>query len=466
MSNNQAVHSKEIWRLAWPQIVMMLCHFFIGLADVYVAGKLDTNVQAALGLISQVLFFFLILAMSLSNGTVSAISQSLGAGKKNRARNYTLLSLGLVFSAGLIIVLLALPAKGLLINILQTPQAVRPIASYFLVIYLSLLPIYYLFIVSNAIFRANKQVHIPMLSMGCTTLANFFGDFGLCFGLWGLPQMGFKGLAWATFLSVSTGCLVNLYILSRQNRLSLLEFPPLKWIKTALPYLWQVSWPAGLVQFLWHSAYMCLFALIASLPQGKVTALAAMAVGIRIESLLFLPAMAFNMTASILIGHHLGRQDFIGAKKTARRIWLMGTTLVSLVGLAVWLAAPILAGLLAPERAVQTEIINYLFFNILAIPFTATTLIFGGVFIGAGATKFNMLAIGGTSWLVRIPLAFLLGHLVFKQATGIWLSMLLSQLTQAILMSCLFISGKWRRFTMLSPKQPITHPGPFNIKQE
>ena len=37
-----------------------------------------------------------------------------------------------------------------------------------------------------------------------------------------------------------------------------------------------------------------------------VSALAGMTAGIRIESLLFLPGFAFNMTASILVGHELG----------------------------------------------------------------------------------------------------------------------------------------------------------------
>jgi Na+-driven multidrug efflux pump len=219
------------------------------------------------------------------------------------------------------------------------------------------------------------------------------------------------------------------------------------------------------MQLLWHSAYMVLFSITASLPKGNVTALAALAAGIRLESILFLPAIAFNMTASILVGHYLGQRNEKRAKKIGLKIWSWGVSLISFLGLILWLFTPCLANLISSNPAVRYEIVNYLHYNILAIPFTGTSLILGGVFIGAGATKLNLSAIGGTVWLFRLPLAFLLGHIILKNATGVWSAMLISQFVQANLMFMLFLYNNWTKYSMLAGKSPKKDLGVQNAAQ-
>lgn len=443
---------ETIWKLAWPQTAMMFFHFLIGFVDVYVAGQISDRVQASLGMITQALFFFLIIAMALANGAVSAISQSLGAGKPLRAKRYVTLCLGLVFLASLVLTAFSFLFRPSLLALLQAPGDIRTITDTFLRVYLLLLPIYSLFVISNAVFRAQKQVYIPLIAMVVVTSFNTLGDFGLCFGLFGLPELGFRGLAWATFGSVSAGCLFNLTILAFRGWLKPSSLPPLRWSRRALPYLWQVAWPAGFMQAMWQSAYLILFSITASLPRGNVAALAALAAGLRVESILFLPAVAFNMTASILVGHELGHGDFPAAKRIGLWTWLSGIGLIIVLAVLIWLAIEPVAALLSTVPEVQAEIVTYLHFNILAIPFTATGLILGGAFIGAGATRYNMAAIGIAVWLIRLPLAYVLGHGVFGTATGVWASMLVSQAVQASIMLYLFCCRDWSRFSMMAHK--------------
>lgn len=443
----------SIWRLAWPQTLMMVFHFLIGFVDVFVAGQIGDEVQASLGMITQTLLFFLIIAIALANGSVTAISQSLGAGKTLRAVRYVTLVLTLVLAASLLLAALAYPLRGLLLDLLRTPASIRELTDAFLRIYLLLLPVYYLLVVSNAVFRAQKQVHIPLLSMILVTVFNALADFGLCFGLFGLPELGAIGLAWATFISVSCGCLFNCLLLLHRGWMQPSAFPPWRWIKRALPYLWLVAWPAGLMQTLWQTAYLVLFAITASLPRGEVVALAALAAGIRVKSILFLPAFAFNMTASILVGHALGQDDTRQAKRIGLTTWALGCILVSSMGIGLWLIAEPVAGMLTTRFEVQQEIASYLHYNIAAIPFTSTSMILGGVFLGAGATRYTMLAIGGTVWCVRLPLAFLLGHIILGRATGIWAAMLISQVIQSLLMAYIFARRDWTRFSMRAVKR-------------
>jgi MATE family multidrug resistance protein len=63
-----------------------------------------------------------------------------------------------------------------------------------------------------------------------------------------------------------------------------------------------------------------------------------------------------------------------------------------------------------------------------------------------------MVVFGAAAWLVRIPLAYLLGHVILKDADGVWLSQLTSMAVQAALCLLVFQFANWSRFAM-SPKK-------------
>ena len=438
----------DIWSLAWPQVLMMIFNFLIGFVDVLVAGRLGREVQASMGMINQVLFFFMVVGIAVANGSVAAISQSLGAGLERRANRYVGLCLELGIALGMSILLFGLFVRSPFLSLLQIPDPVEPIAHYILSVYLLVLPLYYVLTISNAIFRAKKLVMLPLFSMIIVTGFNTAGDLLLGLGLWGFPRLGYKGLAWATFFSITAGTLFNLAALRRQGMLDKSTFAPWRWIKRAWPYLFRVAWPAGLMQVVWHSAYLVLYAITASLPQGSVVALAAISAGLRVESFLFLPGFAFNFTAAILVGHYLGAGNPKEAKRVGYRILALGLAAISLLTVLVWWAKEPIAGFIAPDPAVQEETVNYLRYNLVGIPFLLTAMILGGAFTGAGATLYQMFIFGIASWFVRIPLAYALGHHLIGAATGIWAAMLVSMVVQAVFSLSAYQFGRWERYAM------------------
>ncbi|WP_245589979.1 MATE family efflux transporter [Desulfonatronum lacustre] len=440
--------TKAIWRLAWPQVVMMLFHFLIGFVDVWVAGRISRDVQASMGMVSQSFFIFLVVAIAVSNGTVAAISQSYGAGLIHRVQRYVGLSLQTAAVFGAAFLVFGYAFQGSLIRILQTPESMLPIMTYLLSVYLLILPAYYLFIIGNAILRAQQLVLYPLYCMMLVAGLNTFGDFALGLGMFGFPDLGYKGLAWSTFGSVLAGGLFNVWVLRRRRLLVRRSFAPWKWIRCAFPYLFRVAWPAGVMQLVWHSAYITLFSITASLPAGSVVALAGMSAGMRVESLMFLPGFAFNFTAGILVGHYLGARKPEEAKRMGYRILGQGLLVICLLTVVLWQFLEPIAAFVAPDPEVRDEAVNYLRYNLAAMPFLLISMILGGALTGAGATIYQSLIMGGSAWLVRIPLAFVLGHLIFAQATGIWLAMFLSMAVQALCVAYVYQFWNWQRFAM------------------
>lgn len=444
-----------IWHLAWPQVVMMFFHFLIGFVDVWVAGRIDRETQACMGVLSQAMFFFMVVAVALANGSVAAISQSSGAGLPRRIKRFVGLSLCLGLTTGLIIFGLGLYFDRHFLRLLQIPAPVMPMAEYLLQVSLYILPGYYLFTISNAFFRAQKIVTIPLYSMILVTVINTMGDLGLGLGLWGLPNLGYKGIAWATFTSVLCGTVFNVLMMFRCGLLSPRSFAPWRWIRLALPYLVRVAWPAGLMQLVWHSAYMVLYAITASLPFDNIVAMAGMSAGIRIEALLFLPGIAFNFTASILVGHYLGQGRRAEAKRMGYRIMIVGVAAISLITGLLWMVIEPVTAFIAPDPQVQAEAVRYLAWNMAATPPLLAAMILGGAFTGAGATMYQAVIFGSAAWLVRLPLAYLLGHVVLQSAQGVWIAMFVSVLIQCGTMFYFYQYKDWYQFTLRKKRSAI-----------
>ncbi len=450
---NSRVSSREIWNMTWPQAIMMLCQFLVGFTDVVVAGYIHSDAQAALGLVTQCLFFLQVVGIAITNGGITAMSQALGARLERRAERYV----GLVFTLGglfcLVAVSLGYLLRHALFFLLRVPDVILPLTEELWLFFLMVIPANCLLMVTVAVFRARKNVWIPLASGILMCLANAVGDFGFGLGRWGLPRLGASGIVVATLVSVLLGGLFNLAVLRYSNLLSRRSFAPWRWQKRALPYIFKVALPAGCMQILWQLGYMVLFSITATLPMGKVTALAGLTAGLRVEAILFLPALAFNLTGSVLVGHCLGAGNKSEAKRVGLRVIGAGALCMSLAALVLAPFIREIAAFVAPaDPAVQAVAADYLRFNLVATPFTVTSMILGGIMTGAGATIYTLCIYSGAIWLVRLPLAWFLGCVLWRSASGVFLAMLVSQVVQSGIAFYVFLRRDWYRFAMTAKR--------------
>jgi MATE family multidrug resistance protein len=119
---------------------------------------------------------------------------------------------------------------------------------------------------------------------------------------------------------------------------------------------------------------------------------------------------------------------------------------MSLLALLLLPLIPEICAFVSPDPQVRAIAAAYLRFNIAAIPFSVTGMIMNGVFVGAGATLYSLAAFVPGIWLVRLPLAWYMGHYLWRDASGIFLAMLVSQAVQASLVLYLFLRRDWQRF--------------------
>lgn len=463
VSDKRHISWAEIWRLVWPQLLMMFCQFLVGLTDVWVAGKVHRDVQAVFGPITQCQFILLIVGTAVANGSVAAISQSLGAKMPLRARRYAGLSLKIGLSFSLVALAAALLFRNRILQWLQIPAEILPLAESFWQVYLAVLPSHYLLALTGAMFRARKSVVVPLLTSAMAFALNLVASTGFGLGYWGLPNLGGQGIAYATLVTISAMALVNLAILIKQGFIRRDSFASWEWEKQALPYLIKVAAPAGAMQISWQLGYMVLIGITASLPRDSINALAGMTAGMRVESMLFLPSFAFNMTGAMLVGHCLGAGDKEEAKSVGWRLIRAGALSMTVAALCLWPFIKHIAAFIVPDPGAQVHALSYLRYNLLATPCSVASMTLGGIMTGAGAAVYSFAVFGAAIWLIRLPLAWLFGHILWESSSGVFLGMFISQVAQSSIMLFIFQTRDWARFAMSRRQfRNVEPPAPAN----
>ncbi|MDD4955054.1 MAG: MATE family efflux transporter [Candidatus Omnitrophica bacterium] len=423
----------ESWSIGWPMTLIMFFEFLIGLTDVYVAGKFGKEVQAAYGLAFQLYFVFIIIGIAFSVGSVSVISRLFTSRRQDEFRSSVNSSFFASAILGVCFTALGVIFSKNIIAALGIPEVLKGYATAFLTIYSVGFLFDYILLNTNGTLRACKMIKRSLWTMAIACAINIALDLTLPF----YTPLKFKGIAVATVVSLSVGAVLNIIFVRKILRLTFELSKPI--IKKIL----DISWPSGVLQVVWQLGVVAIFLILNALPKNNVEVMAAFTNGLRIESAIFLPAFAFNLANAVLVGNLLGGHKKEEAVHTGAVTAGLGVFLIVILTLVVLVNAKTIAPLLSDNALVVGECVKYIYISLAFEPFMAWGIILGGGLNGAGDTKSVMLIVCGTLWLIRIPLAFILGISIGMGAIGVWWAMNASIFIQAVLMSIRYFRRKW-----------------------
>ncbi len=424
---------EESWAVGWPMSLIMLFVFLISLSDVYIAGRIGKEVQAAYGLVVQLYFIFSVVATALNVGAVSVISK-LYTGD-DCAEFVRAISSSIITAAagGLIFAAVAVILAPLILGAMDVPDPVKRYGVPLLQIYAVGMFFEFILINSNGILRSSKRIKASMWTMGIVCVLNVALNFILVF----LTPLGFRGIAVATVASLAVGAVLNGRYVYR------LVGGAWSYSTALIKNIFSVGWPIGLLQVIWQLSTAALYLIIGALPAYQVEAMAAFTNGIRVESAIFLPAFAFNFANAVVIGNLLGAKRNLDAYRNGLITAAMGIGVVTVLASVVVLNATWIMPLLSDNAYVIAESKRYLYVNLIAEPFMAMSLILGGGLNGAGDTRAVMLRVAFSIWLIRIPLAYLFAVVLGWGVSSIWWAMVISMTLQGLMVAQRYRSKRW-----------------------
>jgi len=433
-----------IWQLSWPMLVIMMFNFLVGLTDIYVAGLISSDVQAAVGFVTQIYFLTVVVANAITVGTLALISREIGAGRITKAVDIAKQSLSFSFLVAIFLTAIFLVFSSQIVTLAGFPARIADKAEAFIRIFSFAIGPNYLLIVSNAVFRAGGEVSKPLATMSAICVVNILLDFLLVFGLSPIPGFGYAGIALATALATILGTALNLLFFRSSQRWRPVYAAPRSLYPDTIKTIMKIGWPAALLQITWNVTSLIVYNILGRLKESSIAAIASLANGLRIEAIIYLPAFALNMAASVIVGQNLGAGD---AKRAETMIWKLATVgigITSLISLVIFIWAERFAAFLTGDPAVLDETTRYLRLNMLSEPFMALSTVMAGSLQGAGDTKGPMWVIIISMWCIRLPLASYLALFAGHGAVGVWIAMVISMISQGLIMTWWFHKGRWK----------------------
>lgn len=442
---------KAIWIMSWPLVLTTVAGSIAGMVDIQVAGYLGSTAQAAVGLSEQILFIFMIFIMSVSVGTTAVVSRSFGAGNTDDTMAATAQSLSLAVVVGILLAAATLVVARTILPVFSGPAGMvtEPGAEsamltqgrlYLTIFGIFLIPFSILTII-NAAFRAIGDARTPLAVVVVSTVICIVGDYLTVRGNWPVAGLGIRGIAFSAITGNTVACLLAIWRLSVSP------------LKESLRHLWPFSWsmvkrvvrigvPSALQRLSYSVAVFLLF-FILSRCAYPVQAIASWTIGIRVESILFMPLMALSMAVSSIVGQNLGARQSLRAFKAGWHVAWIGIIMMLVLGTAVFLGAEMLARLMSHDPKTIEYTTSYLRINALAEPFLALAMILSGALQGAGDTRSPMWISISCNWVIRIPVLWLLALKLGYGPTGAWIAMTTSIIMMGLLVTWRYQSGTW-----------------------
>jgi putative MATE family efflux protein len=438
---------RELLRLAMPVLAEHTLHIVVGLNDTFLANHLTTNkaeAAAAVGNVGYIFWFLGLFAGAIATGSTAIIAREIGARHRRRANSacgQSMLFAGLMgLALGL---LLFVGARGV-----SSFMGLSGVAHDYALDYLRMLcpsvPFVVVMFVANACLRGAGDTLTPAIAMITVDVVNVVFSWGFTWGWFGLPRMGFDGIAVGTVIAYIAGGALQIVVLLVGRGGIKLHLHRLRPHVRDMKRILRIGIPSGMTDMInWFAN----FALINVVNRTKPLNIAAAAHinAIRIEALSYMSGFAVSIAVATMVGQSLGMKDTRRAERSAYLGFLIGGGFMTFVGLLFIFFGQIPARMMVDDPQVRDLTATCLRITGFCQAGFAAAIIFGGALRGAGDTLSVMIITMVSILLLRFGGVMVVGGYFHKPLPYIWVILATDLFVRGLLIYARFLNGGWKK---------------------
>jgi putative MATE family efflux protein len=435
-------------RLALPALAEQLLSSMVMLVDVWLTGHYlrDSPYLAAISLMAYTLWGLNCLFEFVSIGATALVARFVGAGELDQARKVVHQSLIAGLCIALPATVIAWFAAPAFVAIMQLEGRAAELAVRYLQIIAPSLTAIMVTRIGAACLRGAGDTAGSMLAMGLVNIVNAALGVMLVIGV-GTRSLGWSGLAIATVSGYVAG-MTAMLLMFRAGRAGLrLQLSWLTPDPVLMRRILRIGVPGGVDVMLIIICHLWFVSLINRF--GDLAA-AAHGVGVRIESLAYMPGAAFQIAAGALAGQFLGAGNPRRAGRSVLAACLTGCAVMTVVGAVFQFAGGSLASIFISAN--QPELIrttaNLLWIVSWGMPLLALQMILTGALRGAGDTRWPMIfsVVGFLGF--RLPLTYYVIGYTRWGVEGAWWAMVTDLAVRCALVTWRFFHGGWKHVSV------------------
>ena len=418
---------EKLWlivSLSIPSILAQISATIMFFIDASMVGHLGAKASASIGLVETTGWLLGGLASAANMGFSVQVAHFIGANDFEAARRVLRQSL------------VCCMAWALLISI--TSVAISPFLPYWMGGTAEIArdaSLYFGIFGACGIFFQMEGLAGSMLNIGMCVMDVVFNYIFIY-----ILGLGVMGAAIGTGLAMLvTASLMLYFLLVKSKMLSLVGRPgSFKPQTDTVSTAFRIGAPMGLQHLLMGSAQMVSTLIVA--PLGTI-AIAAHSLAITVESLCYMPGFGIAEAATTLVGQGIGAGQKQLTRSFAHMSVGLGITVMTLMGVMMWLLAPQLMSIMSPVDEVIALGAQVLRIEAWAEPMFAAAIVANGIFVGAGDTIIPAIMSLGSMWAVRLSLAATLAPKWGLK--GVWTAMAIELTFRGVIFLVRLFKGGW-----------------------
>lgn len=436
---------KKIIIFTIPMLIGNIAQQLYSTVDSIVVGKyVGDNALAAVGSAAPIMNLLMVLFIGISMGVSIMVAQYFGARQREELSHtigncitLTAIAVGIIMVVSLIVV-------RPLLEMLNTPASIIDwCTSYLLILFLGSAGSAYYNILSG-VLRGLGDAFSALVYLLVATILNIILDLVFVAGL----NMGVSGVAWATIIAQAVSAVLCFRRLKKMTDLFDLKLEYLKVSKLFAGKIVGLGLPSGLTQAIMSLAMIIVQSLTNSFGEAFI---AANVIIMRVDGFAMLPNFSFGTAMTTYAGQNIGARKLDRVTKGAKQ----GTMIAVITSTTLTTLILIFGKQLMGIFTETTELVELSrdMMGIIAVGYIAmaVTQSLSGVMRGAGDTMMPMWISLFTTIVVRVPLAY--GIAYFTRSAEfpngrqecIFISLLCSWLTGALLTTIYYLTGKWKK---------------------
>ena len=429
--------------LAVPVMINSFIQSMYNLTDTFWLGKIGTDSQAAITLVSPVQNILINFGAGITTAGSILISQYLGARQDkeaNKMANHICLC-SLIFS-----ILCALTCW------LITPSIVRWLGAdgaiyKFGISYLRIVVLDLPFLFMINLYTSVKQ------SQGDTVRPMLLNLLGVCINLVLDPlfligfRWGIAGAATATLLAKIPSAVIAVIILRSNKQLVRLSFKDFKFEKDKMLSILKIGLPTAVGGSTMQLGFLLMTKNVNAYGTKATTAYG---IGNKINGIITLPANGIGSALSTIVGQNFGANNIKRVDKSFHYALRMGAIFLFVFGMILsrrFIAEPMVRFFTSDEEVVPlaTEFLSIMAMCCWTNAFYNVTQ---GLFQGCGHTMITMAVDASRIWIFRFLTLWICSSILKMGVESIWYAVVVSNATSALILYCLYWTGIWKKRTV------------------
>lgn len=387
---------KHLISFAVPLFLGNLFQQLYNTADSLIVGNfLGSEALASVSSSSNLIFLMIGFFNGIAIGAGVVIARAFGAGDHKALHTAIHTTVAFGIATGIILTLLGVLLAPQILIWMGTPEAILASSvTYFRIYFLGGIP-FVLYNVCVGILQSVGDSRHPLYYLMISSIVNIVLDLVFVAGF----HMGVGSAAAATAISQLVSMILCFIRLCRTDDVYRVTLTDIRFDRVMLGKIIRNGLPAGCQNSIIAFANVIVQTNINSF--GEI-AVAGQGVYAKIEGFGFLPITCFAMALTTFISQNLGAGEFDRAKKGARFGILCSTLLAEVIGLIIFLAAPLLMALFDRNPEVIASGVGRAQADCLFYCLLAFSHCIAGIMRGAGKASVPMVVMLVSWCIIRV----------------------------------------------------------------